>query len=172
MTLTKDEIITIYRENIDSIYKYFFYRVLNTEIAQDLTSNTFLSFVKQINSTDVSNVKGYIKGIAHNIFNTYLKEKYRNKEVSIDIEYFDNIAVEEYEKPLDYTKLLERVLPKVPNAQRNILKLRFIDKMSIKEIAIKLGKDENYVSTTQKRAFATLRNILKCTDTYTNIIEE
>lgn len=172
MTLTQDELITIYRENIDKIYKYFFYRVLNTDIAQDLTSNTFLSFVKQINNTDVNNIEGYLKGIAHNIFNTYLKEKYRNKEISIDIEYFDNIAVEEYEEALDYTKLLERVLPKVPKAQRNILKLRFIDKMSIKEIAHKLGKDENYVSTTQKRAFVTLRNILKCTDTYTNIIEE
>ena len=44
--------------------------------------------------------------------------------------------------------------------------------MSIKEIATKLGKDENYVSTTQKRAFITLRNILKCTEPYTNIIEE
>jgi hypothetical protein len=41
--------------------------------------------------------------------------------------------------------------------------MRLIEKMSITEIALALGKNNDYVKTNQKRGVQSLRNMLACT---------
>jgi RNA polymerase sigma factor (sigma-70 family) len=54
----------------------------------------------------------------------------------------------------------------LPEKQRIVISLRLIEKLSLKEIAQELGKNMNYVKTTQKRAIKNLKEIFannRCT---------
>ncbi|MBI2356791.1 sigma-70 family RNA polymerase sigma factor [Candidatus Dojkabacteria bacterium] len=162
IVMNSENLKQIYKNNISSLYKFFFFKTLNRDIAEDLTSETFLILAKQNNEIEIESVDAYLKGIARNVFNSYLRRKYKSPEVSVNNERFEDISEKEEadDNGHDYTAMLSKLLPYFPNSQRIVMELRFIQKLSIQEIAKKLGKNENYVSTTQKRAFKTLRKIL------------
>ena len=155
----EEDVKRIYKENIERVFKYFFFHILDRDTAEDLTSQTFLIFIKEIQQNQVDDSDKYIYGIARNVFLMYLREKYKNKEIPIDIDRED-MLLEYDDGHIDYVGLLEKILPRLPKSQRKIMKMRFVEKMSIKEIAETLKKDKNYVSTTQKRAFKTIKRIL------------
>lgn len=174
--MDEDQVAELYDATVEKIYRFFYYKVLNREVAEDLTSQVFTTFIKKIKeSNTITNPKAFLYGVAKNIFLVHLKQAYRLPAQSIEAEEFEDIvdtSLSEDEKPTSIIDMLEALLPQFPDKQRYVLKLRFVDKLSISEIAEKLGKDQNYVSTTQKRAFQTLREILKCTDPVTNIVEK
>lgn len=167
----------IYDGYVEKIYRFFFYKVLNRETAEDLTSQTFLTFAHSIKvRTDIKNYRNFLFGIAKNIFLKFLREKYAHPEKNIDdiedfSEEFVDTFIDEVESGKHVLDMLEKVLPQLPEKQRQVLQLRFIEGNSIKDIAKILNKDDNYVSTTQKRGLKSLRDIVACTDDGTNITE-
>jgi RNA polymerase sigma-70 factor (ECF subfamily) len=174
--MTAKELESFYDQYASRLYRYFFYKVLNREHAEDLTSKTFLQFAKSIRlEKRIDSPKAFLFGIANHVFLTFLQEKYkRGKEVSIDEELENSLIYSDdaYLEKHDVVDLLEALLPRVPEKQAQVLRFRFVDKLSISEIAAKLEKDDNYVSTTQKRGLATLRVLLRCTDNDTNMVED
>lgn len=139
---------------------------MNRELAEDLTSQCFLRFAKEISSKDVENPKAYLFGIAKNLMLDFLRNKYKLDEQVLDEELE---IVEEEEPEIHILEHLEKILPELPVKQAEVLRLRFIEKLSLSEIAQKLAKNVNYVSTTQKRGFQSIRKLLGCTDDTTNI---
>jgi RNA polymerase sigma-70 factor (ECF subfamily) len=169
------ELEAFYDINAPKIYRFFFYKVLNREISEDLTSKVFLAFAKELKKeTPMNNARAFLFGVANNVFNDYLHDKYQMKEVCINEELENSLSVsdDDYVQSYDIIDLLEQVIGKLPEKQALVMRLRFIDKLSIAEIAEKLGKDGNYVSTTQKRGLKSLRAVLDCTELDTNIVEE
>lgn len=167
MSLTDLE--SFYDVNVTKIYRFFFFKVLNREIAEDLTSQCFLTFTKENQLKDIENPKSFLYGIAKYIVLDFLREKYRKMELPLN-EDDETFEVENDVPEVHITEHLERVLPLIPVKQALVLRMRFLDKLSLQEIAAKLGKDVNYVSTTQKRGFQSIKNVLSCTDTSTNIV--
>jgi len=86
-------------------------------------------------------------------------------------EEHEAIPIDDNEPETHILEYLELILPKLPVKQAVVLRLRFLEKHSLTEIAKKLKKDVNYVSTTQKRGFQSIKKLL-CTDTSTNITED
>lgn len=151
------------------IYRHFFYKVLNREIAEDLTSQTFLKFAKELPKKVIENPRAFLYGIAKYVMLDFLREKYKANETPLD-ESDETLEIKPNDEPeVDIIDHLKRVLPNLPEQQATMLKYRFIDKLSLREIATKFGKDINYVSTTQKRAFQLIRRLLGSTDAPTNI---
>lgn len=165
----------IYDGYVEKIYRFFFYKVVNREVAEDLTSQTFLTFARAIKTRDdIDNHRSFLFGVAKNIFLKFLREKYTHQEKSLDeIEEFFEAYVDTFIEEADSGKhvldMLEKALPGVPEKQQLVLRLRFLEGRTIQEIATMLGKDENYVSTTQKRGLQSLRKVISCTDEGTNI---
>jgi RNA polymerase sigma-70 factor (ECF subfamily) len=166
----------LYDGHLEKIYRFFFYKVLNREIAEDLTSQTFLAFAKESqNRDDIENPRSFLYGIAKHVFLGYLRDKYKTPEISIDVEEFEDYIDEEIKSTnsgKDILDKLTKLLPQLPPKQRHVMRMRFIDKLSIPEICKILNKDANYVSKTQQRGLQSLRKILNCTDDDTNIIEK
>lgn len=162
---------TIYDQEFDKIYSFFYYKTLSSDVAEDLTSETFLTLANILStnsSKEINNIKGFLFGIAKNIFIKYLQQKYRGEipfsNLGEDFEEYleDFVTKQEKKEPLE-DKLI-KYLEFIPKKQAIVLQLRFIEKLSLKEIADKLGKDMNYVKTTQKRAFKSLRDAIEaCT---------
>jgi len=166
-----EELEQFYEAHLPKVYRFFFYKVLNREIAEDLTSKTFLKFVKGLRGDAPENAKAFLFGIARHTLYDYLREKYSHNEVPLDDEH-ESIEFDGFEPEKHILEYLERILPLLPDRQAKVLRLRFLEKLSLAEIAAKLKKDVNYVSTTQRRAFQSIKRLLKCTDAPTNITEE
>ncbi len=79
MSVTQSEIETMYEGFFDIIYKFFYFKILSKEVAEDLTSETFIQFVKGLKEDkEIENLKAYLFGIAKIIFINYLKQKYKD----------------------------------------------------------------------------------------------
>lgn len=164
-SITKTSISSLYKQNFLKLYKFFYFKILSKEIAEDLTTETFLLYVETVEkNSKVDDPKAFLFGIAKNVFLKFLREKYTHETSSANLgesfdEYLDNF-VKVSESGRDLTDILEKFLPKIPAKQREIASMRFVDKLSLKEIAEKLGKDMNYVKTTQKRAIASIKKLI------------
>ncbi|MBN1916009.1 sigma-70 family RNA polymerase sigma factor [Candidatus Dojkabacteria bacterium] len=157
----------VYNTNFTKIYRFFYYKILSREKAEDLTSETFLIFMEKIREKKViENPKSFLYGIAKIVFMRFLKQKYKEPVLIDDDSNFFSY-VEEFVREADQETPEERLLKyldKIPEKQRTVIKLRLIKKLSLKEIALKLKKNMNYVKTTQKRAIKSLRKTIQTGD--------
>ncbi len=166
MSVTQSEIETMYEGFFDIIYKFFYFKILSKEVAEDLTSETFIQFVKGLKEDkEIENLKAYLFGIAKIIFINYLKQKYKDaipfSQIGDDFEDFLVETVRERDNSPSQEDTLMKFMDKVPSAQREVLRLRFLEKLSLKEICDKMNKDMNYVKTTQKRGLKSLKQLVE-----------
>ncbi len=155
----------IFELHFDKIYKFFYFKTLSKEIAEDLTSETFLAFADKLKKIDIDDEKKYLYGIAKNIFTKFLKTKYKENIVHFeDIQQFENLVESvNSEKSLHMEEIALKFIDMLPAKQQQVIRLRLIEKASLSEITEKLGKNMNYVKTTQKRGLKNLKKIIACT---------
>jgi RNA polymerase sigma factor (sigma-70 family) len=163
--LTEKQLIDFYNSHIDKLYKFFFFKTLSKDVAEDLTSETFITFIKIIRDDNkIENYSSFLFGIAKNVFLTYLKQKYKDaisfSEIEDHFEEFIDKQVERTDRVGNRIEILEELLNKLPEKQRIVLSLRLLEKLSLNEIANKLNKDMNYVKTTQRRGIANLKKFV------------
>lgn len=150
-----------YTQNFEGIYRFFILRSLSKENAEDLTSLTFMTFAEVLSKrTKINNARNYLFGIAKIKFIEYLKAKY--EEVPIEMEKLDMITetlVSENITKDRYLlgKYLDNLINRLPLKQKILMRLRIKEKLKLSAIAKKLGKDINYVKTTQRRAIKNLK---------------
>lgn len=156
---------TIYNAHFKAIYRFFYYKVLSRETAEDLSSDTFIRFVEMIQGKSIDEIRDpvkYLYGIAKLVLIQYLKDKYHSIQ-SIPIESEEDFGsyVDNYLEDVDNSPTPEDLAMKyikdLPEKQRIVIELRLIQKLSLHEICAKLEKDMNYVKTTQKRGLHNLK---------------
>jgi len=170
--LTDKDIEQIFDTEHVKLYRFFYYKVLSREKAEDLTSDTFLTFVSMVrDQKDIHDPLPFLYGIAKNTFLKYLRKKYREVD-TVPLEHADwniQLYIDRFLETIDRSPSMEQfALPfiqKLPEKQQNVLFKRLIEKKNLKEIAEELGKSINYVKTTQKRGIKNLRRLLATTFT-------
>lgn len=155
----------IFELHFDKIYKFFYFKTLSKEIAEDLTSETFLAFADKLKKEDIEDEKKYIYGIAKIIFTKYLRTKYKENIVHFeDTNQFENYVEKVNEaRSVNLEDVALRFIDMLPLKQQEVIRLRLIEKASLSEIAERLGKNMNYVKTTQKRGLKSLKKLIACT---------
>lgn len=160
------ELRQFYREQMPKVYKFFYYKTLSRTVTEDLTGEVFLQFVSKLSDTAIEDNAKYLWSIAHNIFNQFLRDKYKLQSTTYDEEIFTSYVDEYIEERESIQTLEERVLPYIqllPAKQQEVARLRLIEKNSLSDICLILKKDMNYVKTTQKRAIRKLKELVACT---------
>lgn len=171
--MKKRKLSAFYEANFTQIYRYFYYKTLSRQDAEDLTSETFLSFAQatQHNDGHIKDFTKFLYGIARNKFLEYLRRKsHGHSQYDDEIEGSANLSPEAYYREMtgyledmDNAQTLEEkamvYIKHLPPAQRRVAKMRLIDKLSLQEIAKKLKKDINYVKVTQRRALRGLEKL-------------
>ncbi len=146
----------VYRKYRDAVYNYVFWRVYNEDDALDITQEVFIKVFKGLlDFKGKSSLKTWIFSIAHNTVTNYLVRK-KIKEDDIE-SYF--LTDRSYEKMQVKIKVL-RAMEKLTFEHREILKLRYFDGFTYKEIADLLGISEGTVKSRINRAKSNLREIL------------
>jgi RNA polymerase sigma-70 factor (ECF subfamily) len=155
----------LYDEHVDKVYRFFYIKSFDKSIAEDLTSQTFMTLCEQMQDPvrAIQDHKKFLYGIMRNHWLMYLRQKYRRGETTIEnIEDFADYVEEEIS---DYSGLTARqraevYINQLPEKQRDIVARRLLEERSIKDIAADIGKDSNYVKTTYKRGLKRLRQLI------------
>jgi RNA polymerase sigma-70 factor, ECF subfamily len=152
------------------VYRYAVARVGNSADAEDLTEEVFLKMLGAIGDFRWRNVpfSSWLFRIAHNNVATYFRKKAQRggppaalTEEMIDWRHDLAGAVE------DRVTLEEvrRATAMLPDAQREVIALRFAVGLSISETAKALGKREGNVKALQHKAVARLQKLLSVNGT-------
>jgi RNA polymerase sigma factor (sigma-70 family) len=155
----------VYSTHVEKVYKFFYINCLNTQIAEDLTSQTFMILVERMQAGQpaIADYKKFLYGIMRNVWLMHLRKKYQQNEQSIasieDFETYIDREVENYED-LSVKQRAEKFINRLPDRQKEVVALRVLEEMSIKDIAVHLQKDRNYVKTTYKRGLKRLKELI------------
>lgn len=155
----------VYEKYAKLVYKYLISLSCNSEIAQELTQETFYSAIKNVNNFRYdSSIKNWLCKIAKNKFINYYKKQKKYKEISLeDIEEFlllDESIEENYEKREDLIHIYQK-LHKLDENSKEVVLLRIKGEMSYKEIASIMDKTEEWARITFYRAKMKLREELE-----------
>jgi len=140
---------------IDRIYRYVFYQVKDKMTAEDITEEVFLKAWKAIRSCKgrEKTFSSWLYRIAHNqMINTLRSMKKFTPLEKVEI----SDPKQEIGADMEHQELL-KTLDCLPEKQKQIIVLKFIEGLDNREIGKIMGKSEGAIRITQMRALAALR---------------
>lgn len=156
----KTAFLEIYDTYFLKIYNYVFYRTFNQADAEELTSQTFLSALENIDRYEYRNVSlgAWLFKIASNAIN----DLYRKRGVTVDWEETENLRASEPSPELALLLKAEKEqlmqeLQALPVLQEQALVLRYLHDLSYKEISEIMDKTEGSVKQLLHRGLGNLR---------------
>lgn len=156
----------VYDAHVEKVYRFFYIQCLDATTTEDLTSQTFMMLCEQMQNPDklIRDHKKFLYGIMRNIWLMHLRKKYQRHETPLEgLEEFEDYVdaeIEVYES-LTVKQRAEIVINRLPEKQREVVAQRLLQERSIRDIAVALGKDTNYVKTTYKRGLKRLKQLIQ-----------
>ena len=155
----------LYERCVDVVYRYVYHRVGSHEVAEDLTSETFLRAFRRLDSFTWTgrDIAAWFITIARNIVIDHVKSsRYRLEVTTADlIDSDDQVPGTEDEvlERLRDARLLN-ALRGLRSEQQECLSLRFLQGLSLAETAEILGRTQGAVKQLQLRAVRSLHRAL------------
>jgi len=151
----------LYNIYLERIYRYVFYQVRDKMTAEDLTEEVFLKAWKSIDTCrgKEQTFSSWLYRIAHNHVIDNLRSQ--RKYLSADMEALAEVSSPELgeEGKLERQEMLE-VISDLPQNQKQVIILKFIEGLDNREIGQIMGKSQGAIRVLQMRALATLRQRL------------
>ena len=157
----------LYDRYVGLVYRYVYYRVGSAQVAEDLTSETFLRALRRITSFTWQgrDVGAWFVTIARNLIaDHYKSSRYRLEMITDDIsETGARLTTDGPEDAvldgMQNTVLLEAV-KQLGAEQQECIVLRFLQGMSVAETAQVMGKNDGAIKALQYRAVRALGRLL------------
>ena len=137
----------------DKIYRYIFFKVNNKALAEDLTQETFLRFIK----SECNEPERFLYTIARNVC---IDEYRRIKPLSTDDEGTPEPSCE-FEDELVERVALKDALETLPEEDREILILRFVNEEPMSELSKMFGVSRFAILRRLNKAKSTLKGLLE-----------
>jgi RNA polymerase sigma-70 factor, ECF subfamily len=148
-----------YDQHADSIYRFCLFKLSDKEEARDVVQETFLKAWDYLaRGGEIRNVKAFIFRIARNL----VIDKYRKKNTeSLDL-LTENGFDPKFEEETEITDRLDaqNILPLLDQLSaeyKEIILLRYVEELTIGEMAETLGQSVGNISVKLFRAMAKLR---------------
>ena len=153
----------IYDRYIGKIYRFIFLKVSSQEIAQDLTSETFLRGWESFkNGNKIENPQAFLYQIARNLVTDHYREKGRAQIVSA--EYVSIVDpredIEEAAVLRSDINTVRLALVNLKEDYQNVIIWHYLDDLPITEVAKLLDRTEEATRVLLSRALKSLRNEL------------
>lgn len=163
----EENFIKAYEKLADAIFRHCYFRVNDRELAKDLLQETFTKtwdFIAR--GGEVKNFRPFLYKVANNLVIDY----YRNKKtIPLSLDELKEKGVEprliyEGKENPELTHLKDNLLEiinKLEQNYREVIIMRYIDELSIKEISVMLNDSENVIYVRIHRGLKKLKEILK-----------
>ena len=158
----------LYDRYVDLVHRFVLYRVGSPQVAEDITSETFLRALRRISSFTWQgrDVGAWFVTIARNLIADHYKSSRYRYELTTDDVTGAGAAVPVQEGPeaavlagMQSRVLLEAV-SRLGAEQQECIVLRFLQGLSLAETAAAMGKNEGSVKALQYRATRALGRLL------------
>lgn len=157
-----DAIGALYDQHHESIFRYVWLRVGDRHLAEDLTGDVFMRMLAGLPTYQSVGLpfRAWLYRIAHNLLVDHFRKVKDRVPVPLDaVENKDAgeddplLAVEHKLR----VERLHRALSRLDPSYREIVVLRFISGLSLREVALATDKTEAAVKSLQHRGLAALR---------------
>lgn len=145
----------------DDIYYFCCYQTGSREDAYDLAQETFLRFIRYVESYRYRNLKGYLLTIAMNLCREYKREAYRT---SLKYPVSPELTAEERMKSTENEILLSDALMRLNDEQREAVLLHHFYGYKNREIARMTGVSAGTVKSRVHQGLEKLSRLLSRND--------
>lgn len=153
-----------------SLFSYILYMVRNRDLADDIFQDTFIKAIftiKQGRYTENGKFRAWITRIAHNLIVDCFRQERNENTVSNDeyeFDLFNNFRLCEDNIEVTMVKAqvfddVRKLVDYLPESQREVLKMRYYQELSFKEIADKTGVSINTALGRMRYAILNMRKI-------------
>ena len=163
--------IEAYDLYVDHIYRFIYFKVSDREEAHDLTSTVFLK-TWQFIQNQAKEAKKFktLKPLIYRIARTSVIDYYRKRSPDISIEAFPDPKQDILDEDQDISikidnklsfALIEKKLHYLKDEYKEIIIWRFLDQLSVKEIAQILDKKRANIRVLIHRALQSLKELME-----------
>ncbi len=153
---------SVYRDNIDRLYRLMYARVGNRPDAEDLTSEVFSTALPPMRlSSSKGEVRAYLLVTAKTVLASHWRRRLGQPVTTIDLDTDIRYLSEPSgpELPSDAPARAGKILGGLPARYRRILELRFLEACSIKEAAQAMHVSVGNAKVLQHRALRMAANL-------------
>jgi len=166
----KEAFIKVYDETVNDIHRFVYFKIGNREEANDLTSQIFLKTWNHIQNNsleDSKTLRALLYKIARNTIIDHYRETGNKISVSLDdednkIDVVDN--AQDPEEKMDQEANMELIKSKLPllkEEYREVIIMKFINDLTLEEIADISGKKKGNVRVLLHRALNALKELVE-----------
>jgi RNA polymerase sigma-70 factor (ECF subfamily) len=144
----------IYRDNVGWVYQRLFSKVGSRPDAEDLTTEVFLAALRPLRvSATVGEVRAYLAATARTVLANHWRRTLGRELTTLDLDddWIEPVAPE-VTVGLDRVAEADRILAALPANYGTILRLRFLDGLSLKEAAAQMAVTVGNAKVLQHRA--------------------
>lgn len=153
----------LYDRYLDQVYRYIFYRVGDTQLAEDLTETVFLKTWETLSKRKkaVDNFRAWLFRSAHNLVIDHYRTRKADASLEQAFDLHDQIASPEAQVQAgETTQALIQAINALDPQQQQVISCRFISGMSHAQTAKVMGLNEGHVRVLQHRALKRMRSLL------------
>ena len=146
---------SVYRDNVERLYRLMYARVGNRADAEDLTSEVFRTALGPLKlASSKGEVRSYLLTTAQTVLASHWRRTLGVPVTTIDPQSAMASLAEPpgTEEPSDAPQRAAKILASLPDRYRRILELRFLEACSIKEAAQAMGVSVSNAKVLQHRA--------------------
>ncbi len=157
-------LLAIYDHAVAEVYAYLRARCGNRAVAEDLTADTFLAAVGQIDKGGVHEVTvAWLIGIArHKLVDEWRRAERRPRPEPLDAEHADLERAEDGDEVWNTIidrQLVDEVMAELGPHHRSALALRYFDGLPVPDVAAHLGRTVEATETLLVRARRRFRTV-------------
>lgn len=164
MDQAKERFLQAYLLNSDGIFRFCFFRLSDREIAKETAQEVFVrAWQYLINGGEIKNLRAFLYKTASNL----VIDQYRKRRPQDSLESLQESAG--YEPPAkaepDWIERLSgaealALLQRLPEPYREAIIMRYVEELSLTEIAQALGQSENTIAVRIHRGLAKLKVLM------------
>ncbi|MDP2641140.1 MAG: RNA polymerase sigma factor [Candidatus Yanofskybacteria bacterium] len=166
----KEYFSKIYDQYVAQIYRFVYLKTGSQDIAEDLAAEVFVraweSYQASLGPEEatIDNMRAFLYGIARNIVADHYRREKKVRVVSveetqIEVEYYSDGLEEQVSVRIEVEKI-QRVIVDLPQDYQDLIIWRYLEEMSVPEIAELTGKTEDNVRVGLHRGIKMLREKL------------
>jgi RNA polymerase sigma-70 factor, ECF subfamily len=166
----KDSFVVVYDRYLGDIYRFILFKVSDDELAKDITSTVFLKaweYVRDGQLTSYKTVRGLLYKIARNAVIDHYRKQANESRVDLDDEAVQQLPASDRDHPArqleisdDHRALIEKLVL-LKDEYREAITLRYVNELSVGEIAAILDKSHGTVRVLLHRAMNALKEVMR-----------
>jgi RNA polymerase sigma-70 factor, ECF subfamily len=158
----QDNFSKIYDQYVTKIYRFIYLKVSSQEVAEDLSSEVFMRTweIYRSESSKIENIQAYLYQVARNIVaDHYRARKVRIVSVEETVDIVDSADSLQDQAVLSMEMdRIQKALTAIQDDYQDLIIWRYLDELSVPEIAEITGKSEGSIRVGVSRALEALRS--------------